>query len=415
VIAFAVLITVIAPAAYLIQKAASVSTLSRQQLAAANLAQSQLEQLRSEASQSFAALAAQVGSHSSQTTIGTTTYSVSWDIYWTPGTSDPNGCSAGQSGSEQLNPILATSISVTWPNMAPLNPVRITSGFRIPPGLQSLNTGALLVAVTNQSDSPVAGVNVSVQPDSAGAGPASAVATDANGCAFFPFEPPGNYQVSLSAPSGSTYVDPSGNTDPSQVVVVQASQTSNANFQYAPAASVTFTPSNQSALVPWAVGVSLASPSLPGDQTRYFQSDQANNIFPEANYSAWLGSCYTLTSLPSNVSPPETQVTSGTNNTVDLLATPVTVTVTSNNQPVVGAEIQIEQTTSSGSQNPNCIYGSQPVSVGTTNSNGNITFLAPIGYMEIIVNDAGTTTTYPGNSTALDTTSGTAQNVAISL
>jgi len=91
--------------------------------------------------------------------------------------------------------------TVTWPRMAPLQPVTVAS--LVPVTASSYGgKGNLAVRINRQDGTPVAGQSTSLT----GAGTSSAV-TSALGCAFYEFLAAGNYTLSFSR---AGYVDPSG-------------------------------------------------------------------------------------------------------------------------------------------------------------------------------------------------------------
>ncbi len=419
VIAFAVVASVVGPAALLLEKAVTLSTLTRSQLVAGNLAQSQLEVIRSEAGNSFAQLASNVGTTSATQQVGGTAYTVATDVFWSPGTTDPSGCSPGSSPQQSLNPVLSATVTVTWPRMAPLNPVHATTSFHVPGGFESLATGSLLVSVSDQTGAPAAGVPVQITPSGTSSGSSSSASTNANGCAFFPFQQPGTFTVSLSSPSGYTYVDPNGNATPQQDATVSVQSTSQVQFTYAQASTLDLSVNGSTDLsglsIPFGLGISAGSSSLPGDETRYFGTQPLTNIFPSSSgYQTWLGSCYNYTNFPGTGLAPNTAVAPGSTVQIPLIATPISVTVTSSGQPVPQATVTLEETASDGSPNTNCAMSAGPVTVGTTNSSGQLSFYAPVGYVVIGVQSSSGTIQYPSTG-SLNTTSGTAENVQIAL
>lgn len=419
VIAFAVVVTVVGPAALLLEKAVTLSTLTRTQLVAGNLAQSQLEVVRSEADSSFEQLASNIGTTSATQQVGGTVFTIATDVFWSPGTTNPSGCSPGSSPQQTLNPVLSATVTVTWPQMTPLSPVHATTSFHVPAGFESLATGSLLVSVTDQTGAPDSGIPVQITPTGSSTGSSSSASTNANGCAFFPFQQPGSYTVSLASPTGYTYVDPNGNATPQQGATVTVQSTSQVQFSYAQASTLDLTVNDSANLsglsIPFGLGISAGSSSLPGDETRYFGTQPLTNIFPSSSgYQTWLGSCYNYTNFPGTGLAPNTAVAPGSTVQIPLIATPISVTVTSSGQPVPQATVTLEETASDGSPNTNCAMSAGPVTVGTTNSSGQLSFYAPVGYVVIGVQSSSGTIQYPSTG-SLNTTSGTAENVQIAL
>lgn len=413
VIAFTILAAVVGPSTYLIERSTQLSVASRQQVTASNLAQSEIQILNTEAAQSFSNLTKLLGTSSHTEVVGAVTYTITDDLYWTQGTSNPDGCNANATSSQVLEPILSASVTVSWTNMAPFPPVRSTTGYHAPAGYSSSSTGSLLVVAQNQAAVADSGLTVSVVAQNAASDTATTILTDSQGCAYFPFLSPGNYTVTLSAPSGQNWTSPSGAATPSQPVTINASANTQADFTYAQAATVNL--STPSITVPWKFGVSLGSTSLPGGETVYSPggTNPITNIFPASSgYQAWLGQCYLYTSFSGTNLGPAVVAPPGGDVTLNLLGQPITVTVTKAGQPIANAAVSIIQTNTSGTPLADC--SNSLTQVGTTNSTGQASFLAPIGAITISIASGSSSTTYPTTG-ALSTPGGGSIDVTIAL
>ncbi|MGC9155767.1 MAG: hypothetical protein ACP5HZ_08970 [Ferrimicrobium sp.] len=413
VVAFTILAIVVGPATYLIEQSTQLSVASRQQVTASDLAQSEIQVLNAEANQSFSNLTAMLGTTSHTDTVGPITYTITDDLYWTEGTSNPDGCNANGGSSQVLEAILSASVTVTWTNMAPFPPVRSTTGYHVPAGYSSPTTGSVLVVVENQAATPDGDITVQLTAQGAASDSAQTVQTDAQGCAYFPFLAPGNYTVTLAAPSGQDWISPTADPTPSQTLSVTASANSQADFTYAQAATITIASPNIT--VPWQFGISLGSTSLPGGETVYASGGTTpiSNIFPAiSGYQAWLGQCALYTSFsgvglgPTVVAPP------GGSITLNLLGQPVTLTVTSHGSPVANAAVHIIQTTTSGVPLQGCT--NSLTDIGTTNSSGQLSFLAPIGAITLTITSGSSSLVYPSTG-ALATPGGEMLDVPIAL
>lgn len=417
VVAFAILAGVVGPATYLIERSTQLAASSRQQLTASNLAQSEIQILNAEASQSFANLTSMLGSSAHSTIINSVTYTVTDDLYWTEGTSNPDGCNANAASDQVLEPILSASVTVTWSDMAPFPPVRSTTGYHVPAGYSSPTTGSVLVVAQNQTGAPDSNVTVTLVSTGAASDTAQTIQTDSQGCAYFPFMSPGSYTVGLTPPAGQTWVSPSGDPNPSQTVTVSAADNAQVDFTYAQAATFTIVAPKIS--IPWQFGISLGSTALPGDETIYSPAPSASPvtsitpIFPAATgYQAWLGQCQVYTSFSGTSLGNIAIAQPGETSTVSLLGQPITVTVTNAQGPLAGATISVVQTDANGTPLTDC---SNPVTtVGTTNADGQLTFLAPIGYVTLVARDGTSSISYP-SSGALATPGGGAISASISL
>lgn len=413
VVAFTILAAVVGPSTYLIERSTQLSVASRQQVTASNLAQSEIQILNTEAAQSFSNLTNMLGTSSHTDVIAAVTYTITDNLYWTQGTSNPDGCNANMSSSQILEPILSASVTVTWSNMAPFPPVRSTTGYHAPAGYSSTTTGSLLVVAQNQAAGADSGLSVSLTAQNAASDTATTIQTDSQGCAYFPFLTPGTYTVTLGAPSGQDWTSPFGDPSPSQTITINASANTQADFTYAQAATITLvTPSIS---IPWQFGVSLGSTSLPSGETVYAPggTNPITNIFPASSgYQAWLGQCYLYTSFPGTSLDSAIVALPGGDTSLDLLGQPITVTVTKSGKAVANAAISIIQTSTSGAPLAGC--SNSLTQVATTDSTGQATFLAPIGAITMSVTSGSSSLVYPSTG-ALSTSGGGSIDVPIAL
>jgi len=409
-VSVAILGAVIAPATYLIESATTLNAQGRREVAASNLAQSELQILEAQGSKSFQNLVNQLGTTTYTRAEGPTTYTVTTTLYWTQGTTDPTGCSANSTASQSLEPTLSATVNVTWTNMAPFNPARATSAFHVPVGYTSPGTGAVLVVVDNQLGAPDQSIPVTLTNSTS---VATTTFTDAQGCAYFPFLSPGSYSASIAPPQGQVWTDPAGNETPSSTLTIGAGDNAQADFTYAQAATLNLVTPSPAVTVPWSLGVSLGSTSLPAGETLFVSGPgPLSDIFPTpSGYQAWLGQCYLYTSFPGaslgNVAAP----TPGQTASIQLLGQVVNLTLTSNGTPVAGATVSLTQTSSNGAPLAGCGDG-PTATVGTTGSNGQLSFLAPIGWFTLNISDQGQTLTYPSTG-AVQASGGPPIDVAI--
>jgi Tfp pilus assembly protein PilV len=410
-VSIAILGVIIAPATYLIESGASLNAQGRREVTASNLAQSELQILEAQGNQSFQNLVNQLGTTRYTRTVGPTAYTVTTSIYWTQGTTDPAGCSANSTSAQSLEPTLTATVSVTWANMAPFDPARATTAFHVPVGYTSPGTGAVLVVVQNQLGDPDQGIPVVLTSSST---MSTTTVTDAQGCAYFPFLAPGSYTVAIASPQGQVWTDPTGNETPSSTLAVSAGSNAQANFTYAQAATLDLTTPGASVSVPWSLGVSIGSTSLPGGETRYFAGPgPLGDIFPApSGYQAWLGECYLYTSFPGTDLGNVTAPGPGATASIALLGQIVNLTVTANGAPVAGASVSLTETSSSGTPLAGCAAGPS-TAIGTTDASGQLSFLAPVGWLTLTVTTPqGQTLTYPSTG-AIQASGGAPIDVAI--
>ncbi len=285
IVAFSLLAIIAAATASVLYNGLGTLASSRSDLAAANLATKALEEV---SGQAFSAQAAMVTSPPSPTvqTVQGVQYTVATTAQWVPQavTSGAN-CSAPPNSSE----LLRVKAVVTWPHM-PIPPVVQVTTFPTPAGIYSPTDGNIGVEVLRADGSPAASIPVTATVGSGGT--ATTVATASNGCAFFAYMSPGPYTISLNQPG---WVDPSGNSSPSQSATVSANSTVNVQFQYDQASSVT---GQASSSAPMASGVSLTlnqSSLAPSYPTASFSSGgqaTAGSLFPfQGGYTLYAGNC----------------------------------------------------------------------------------------------------------------------------
>jgi hypothetical protein len=83
--------------------------------------------------------------------------------------------------------------------------------------------------------------------------------TDSAGCAFFLEVPESSFTVKLTAPSGTTYVDIDGVTQPQKTVTVVKATSASAAFTYDPAGTLRATYDHSTTIVPQNLPTSLVS------------------------------------------------------------------------------------------------------------------------------------------------------------
>jgi Tfp pilus assembly protein PilV len=444
VIAFSMFVAVLAPAALLIQQSTLVSGDVQSRIIAANLATKQLELVRSQASYAFAQLVDNyLGTSTSTVPIGSVDYSITQNLQWSPGAYSPGGCGSSANGNTQLQPVLTATVSVTWPaKPAHEPPTSETSTFTPPVGQYSATSGDISIQVLSASGTGQPSIPVTVTGPS-GSPSSTTVNTDSNGCAFFPFLQIGSYQVSLQSPSANmVFVDPTGNTNPSTTVGVEIGQISTYQFSYDQAATLTLPAPPSNYTVPSAVGLTLASPNLPGLGTIIktpLPTTSANGettisgLFPfPGGYQIWLGDCYTYQS-GAQFSGVATSAVSGGSTTLAALGEyPAQIQVELNGAPVAGAQVSVNVMDPTLSTQPpyntNCptVSGSstpsyqQPIIASTTTAPSLVEL--PLGYLQFqataTVNGAVVTGYFPpltATPSYFDTTSGTGGPIVISL
>lgn len=129
------------------------------------------------------------------------------------------------------------NVTVTWDNMkSSTSPVRSDTVIDPKSRITDPSKGTILVFVRTASGTGSEGVIVTAAPSGTPNGAQtpspSSIATDASGCAYILKVTPGNYDISVSHPSGK-YVDEKQQAVASKNLGVQANSTASVGFQYA--------------------------------------------------------------------------------------------------------------------------------------------------------------------------------------
>jgi Tfp pilus assembly protein PilV/5-hydroxyisourate hydrolase-like protein (transthyretin family) len=205
--------------------ASRVSGTSKARAIAAALAQNDQERLRSMPVAALTAL-----NTTSTKPVAGVDYQVTSKAEWVADATQSNtDCTANGAAADYMR----ITSTVTPKNITSLAPVVVTSTVTPAPGTFN-NLGALVVSVVDRNSVGEAGRTVNIS------GPANDSAiTNAQGCAFFGYEPVGDYNVTTSAVG---YVDIKGNSIGTTTASVGNETTASAQIQYdlAGAASLTF-------------------------------------------------------------------------------------------------------------------------------------------------------------------------------
>jgi Tfp pilus assembly protein PilV len=202
-----------------------VSGTSKARAIAAGLAQDDQERLRSMPVAALSTL-----NQNNTKTVAGVNYDVTSTAEWVADATQSNtDCTSNGAAADYLR----ITTTVAPKNLNTLKPVVVTSTVTPAPGTFN-NQGALVVSVVDSNGLGVPGRTVNIT------GPATDSAlTNAQGCAFFGYEPVGDYTVTTSAVG---YVDAAGNSTATTTASVGNETTATAQLQYdlAGAASLTF-------------------------------------------------------------------------------------------------------------------------------------------------------------------------------
>ena len=197
VLVSAVLVAVIGVALFgALNSAAKVSGKSKTRAGAAAVAQDDQERMRAMPVASLN----NFRDHRDPVVMGKIAYVVDSRAEWIADNKGATDCTANGAAADYLK--ITSTVSA---KNIPLKPVVVTSTVTPAPGTFTSDEGSLAVSIVGADGLGRSGVNVSIN------GPASDVQlTDENGCAFFGYEPVGDYDITASA---SGYVDPNGNAN----------------------------------------------------------------------------------------------------------------------------------------------------------------------------------------------------------
>jgi hypothetical protein len=175
--------------------------------------------------------------HRDPVIMGKTAYVVDSRAEWIADAKGSTDCTANGAAADYLK--ITSTVSA---KNIPLKPVVVTSTVTPAPGTFTSDQGSLAVSVTGADGLGRAGVNVSIT------GPGNDVQlTDANGCAFFGYEPVGGYNVTATA---SNFVDPNGNSQATGTTSIGSQTVATLPLSYDDAGAVTVnfktTPDNAS-------------------------------------------------------------------------------------------------------------------------------------------------------------------------
>jgi type II secretory pathway pseudopilin PulG len=217
----AVLVAVVAVAMFsALDGASQVSGRTKARALSASLAQTDQERMRSMPVSMLSNLR-----QSQVKPVNGVNYNVDSRADWIADNSAATDCTSNGAAADYIR-ITTTVTSPTQPGLRPI----VVQGIVTPaPGTFSANQGSLAVTVLDRNGAGVPNLTVTIT------GPVTASdVTDANGCAFFGYEPVGNYTVSTSRPG---WVDVMGRPTASKGASIASQQVSTAQLLYDQAGS----------------------------------------------------------------------------------------------------------------------------------------------------------------------------------
>jgi prepilin-type N-terminal cleavage/methylation domain-containing protein len=339
-----------------VESALKVSYNEHDRIIAASVAASQVDVVQSMASSSFISLANLAGVDNSPpgtaagtVTVGNRSFTVSWDSEWYTEGATTSSCTSA-SGAPQ---VLETTVSVSWPGMGSLGPLKAQTVTTPPPGDYNPGTGAIAVTVVDQNGSPEAGTTVTA----AGPSNPNPQVTGSDGCAYFPFlnpTSPGNYYTITVQRAGYVSTLDAATISVANVAV-NPEQTTDENEEYAQAivATVNLQPLTAGATVvgvPLTITDSNLQPDgfadlaiVPADGDT--ATERNLTLFPFASgYPMWPGDCESAD--PSNPIYATTTTSATTSTTTTTTVPTTTTTVPTTTTTVAGTTTTSSSTTS---------------------------------------------------------------------
>jgi hypothetical protein len=329
---------------------------------------------------------------------------------WVADSSSTTNCTANGAAADYME----ITTTVSSPSQPALRPVVVQSIVTPAPGTLGTNQGSLAVTVVNRQGKGIPDLTVTIT------GPVNASdVTDENGCAFFGYEPIGNYQVSTSR---AGWVDIMGRGTVGKAATIASQQVSTVQLQYDQAGSArvkfathakdyatatTTTARDVQPPDPTAVATTirvshnLMDPpyvrdgdvplgSNPWGDANPHTEIVADNLFPFGDtqkappapspYGVYAGNCDAAD--PNKQPVPQTvdslQVEPGIETPVTVWMPALNVHVTQSGNPLPGADVKIT------TLNPPC----SGVWVRQTNASGNLDFPGvPYGSYTVCVDD----------------------------
>jgi hypothetical protein len=258
---------------------ARVSVRNKERATSARLAQEDQERLRGLPVTQISNLR-----ESTPKVIGGVTYTVASRADWVADAAGNTTCAAGDARADYLK-----IQSTVTPSKAGAKPVVVSSMVNPKLGSFGAGTGSLAVEVLNRDDAGVAGLPVTIT-----GAVTDTDATNADGCAFFGYEPTGNYTITYSA---AGFVDYQGVTSVSEATSVSSGAVSSKSLRYdrAGSATVRFETSDNGTVKPAsydAVRLVHSKASRALDTGSDAATVTMTGLFPFADaYAAYAGEC----------------------------------------------------------------------------------------------------------------------------
>lgn len=355
-----------------------------QRVQAANLAAQQIEAVRSQRADDIPD--GTTTASASGTTVEGTTYTVQQSAAFYAGDQKQNVCDS----SSDTPSFKRVSVSVTWPEMGSVKPVRSATVVAVGLGDAGLTKGIVAVTVLDSTPAPVK--NVPVRLDSG-----ATSTTDDQGCAVFTDVVPGSYRSTLDS-TGYVGIDGQQRYTSPETIAVTASKISRQTVQYDRPGRLSVTWKTPAGFrvpdapgLPVSLGYALAAPPGPrpadtcptGPLPQHCVTGPPQGprmltpLFP-ANYQVWAGLCED--SRPD--APAAVDLVRGGSQTVEVPLGSIQFAFGSQQQSYAGAEVSATHV-----KDPRC--ESTVLRFGTVPTSGPLGLAMPQGTWKISLSPSG--------------------------
>ncbi|MEI7647165.1 MAG: prepilin-type N-terminal cleavage/methylation domain-containing protein [Actinomycetes bacterium] len=314
------------------------------------------------------------GTAGSPLVVDSVPYTVFRRAEWLPAGTGQSPCDGG---SGVTYPTLAVNVKVTWPYMGQVKPIESNTLLTPPKGVLASSTSFVAVKVVGSNGLGKEDVPVTVS----GTGGTYTATTAEDGCATVAVATTGTYTASLNS---SGWVDFYGASNPSKSVTASASSISRLTFNYDRAGSLelNLTTAAGYALPTGLRSVTLGNTGLQPSGTQIKDIGTGGNatittLWPFSDgYTLWAGSCGQSDPAAAGGSRASAVVvpSAGGASTATQLA-PVRVNVTTS----TGSAIAAATVTATPLSTTTCVATENPLTLGVTNSSGQLQTSLPAG------------------------------------
>jgi prepilin-type N-terminal cleavage/methylation domain-containing protein len=381
-VAITVFALLMAAAALGLNGALNLTRNNRSRAVAANLASQTVDNIQAKPFDQIP-----IGNSSTTFTVDQIAYTIETNTEWVGPTTLTSDCAGGSSANPAY---LRASIAVSWMNMGGALPVTDQTLVTPPVGTFNSNSGNVGVMVLDRNAAPREGIPVTLNGPSG----VTTIFTTTNGCAFFAYQDPGSYTMSLNL-SGN--VNDQGVATPTQTIAVVPGSTVQTQVNYDLAAILQLTMvGGAGGAVPDGMPYTIANTGLlPGGTKRISGFGQTgpnrtlSSLYPYlSGYQVWAGSCLDADPQGQKPSPPGGAYYPGKVRDPALVTNPGATTVGNVNMPTMlvnvkkagvplaGATVKMVHAADVAN---GCTSAQTLTLVGTTDSNGNILAAMPFG------------------------------------